>query len=170
MFRLFRVRVGVRVGVSNPRGRSTPCRPRVALWAQELSLIFAASMTQRGSVPARLLSRLHHCARPYLYDVCQTGIEPRTSAQPDRFTRLSLALDRIFELVFTFNPSKTNALMHSVPFIGNQTSIALFMISQVVSTPRAQATPTHPHVHLPHSPALSPALSPDPSPDPSPIP
>ena len=84
--------------------------------------------------------------------------------------RLSLALDRIFELVFTFNPSKTNALMHSVPFIGNQTSIALFMISQVVSTPRAQATPTHPHVHLPHSPALSPDLSPDPSPDPSPQP
>ena len=150
--------------------QESPCRPRVALWAQELSLSFAASMTQRGSVPARLLSRLHRSARPYLYDVCQTGLEPRTSTQPGRFMRLSLALDRIFELVFTFNPSITNALMHSVPFIGNQTSIALFMISQVVSTPRAQATPTHPHVHLPHSPALSPALSPDPSPDPSPTP
>ena len=44
---------------------------------------------------------------------------------------LVLIFTTIFELVFTFNPSKTNALMHSVPFIGNQTSIALFMISQV---------------------------------------
>jgi len=46
-------------------------------------------------------------------------------------TVLVLIFTTIFELVFTFNPSKTNALMHSVPFIGNQTSIALFMISQV---------------------------------------
>ena len=154
--------------------QESPCRPRVALWAQELSLSFAASMTQRGSVPARLLSRLHHCARPYLHDVCQTGIEPRTSAQPDRFTRLSLALDRIFELVFTFNPSKTNALMHSVPFIGNQTSIVLFMISQVVSTPRAHATTTHTSTcHTAQlsaqlsarTPARTPAQSPSPSPD-----
>ena len=35
--------------------QESPCRPRVALWAQELSLSFAASMTQSGSVPARLL-------------------------------------------------------------------------------------------------------------------
>jgi hypothetical protein len=82
-------------------------------------------------------------------------------------TRLSLALDRIFELVFTFNPSKTNALMHSVPFIGNQTSIALFMISQARhASPRSHATPSHAR-----PPATQPSShSPDPSPDPSPIP
>ena len=51
-------------------------------------------------------------------------------------------MDRIFELVFTFSPSKTNALMHSIPFIFNQTSLSLFMISQVTSTLRAEPTPT----------------------------
>ena len=84
--------------------------------------------------------------------------------------RLSLALDRIFELVFTFSPSKTNALMHSIPFIFTQTSLALFMISQVISTPRAQPTPTCHAAQLSaqlsaRTPARTPAQPPSPSPD-----
>lgn len=96
------------------------------------------------------------------------------SIYPGATTVFLLFATTIFELVFTFNPSKTNALMHSVPFIGNQTSIVLFMISQVVSTPRAHATTTHTSTcHTAQlsaqlsarTPARTPAQSPSPSPD-----
>ena len=126
-------------------------------------------MTQRGSVPERLPSSLHRRARRDLYDVChRQGSNPGLAHTQTRiFTlKLALALDRIFELVFTFSPSKTNALMHSIPFIFNQTSLALFMISQVISTPRAQPTPTcHAAQLSAQLSARTPAQSPSPSPN-----
>lgn len=44
---------------------------------------------------------------------------------------LLIVATTIFELVFTFNPSKTSPLAHSLPFIGNQSSIAFFLLSQM---------------------------------------
>jgi len=73
-----------------------------------------------------------------MYQVCAVLAFVRTSCAGDLSSMIHVALtailliifSTIFELVFTFNPSKTSALAHSIPFIGNQSSVAFFIISQ----------------------------------------